>query len=98
MSTLPPLPDANDPTDPSRQGAAVGAFVAATLTLLIAFGVDIDPEQEAAILRWVVVAAPIATALLIRKTAWKPATVGQTIDAVEQAVHEGPPEDLSDQL
>jgi hypothetical protein len=89
------IPDRSDTGDPSAQGGTVGALVAAFITLLVAFGVDLTADQTAAILGFVAVAAPLLTAALIRRRAWKPTSVALTLDAVEQAVHDGPPEDLS---
>ena len=75
-------------------GASVAAVVVAVLGLLTAFGVDLTPDQSAAILAVVAVVAPIVTAFLIRRQVWSPAGLAQVMPVHEGA---GPsPEDEAD--
>lgn len=60
--------------DPSGLFGTVGAVVAAGLTLLVSFGLPVSEEQQTAILSFVAVAGPLATALAIRVKAYSPAT------------------------
>lgn len=87
------LPDRADRGDPSVQTGTVGAVIGALIVLLVEFGVQISPGQAVAVLGFVAVAAPPLTALWIRRRAWRPSTVAATVDRVEAAVLEGPPED-----
>lgn len=53
--------------EPAITIASVTALVAALISLLVAFGVDISTDQKAAILSVVTVGAPIVAGLLIRR-------------------------------
>ncbi len=54
-------------TEPAITIASVTALVAALITLLVAFGVDISTDQKAAIMGVVTIGAPIVAGLLIRR-------------------------------
>lgn len=60
--------------DPSGIFGSLSALVAALLVLLVAFGIDITEEQQAAILSVLAVLGPAVTAILIRFKAYSPAT------------------------
>lgn len=68
-------------TDPSGLFGMAGAAVGAVLTFLVAFGVDLTPDQTAAILGLVATVGPLAVALAIRRKAWAPASVAKATDA-----------------
>lgn len=53
--------------EPAVTIGSVTALVAAAITLLVAFGVDISTDQKAAIMGVVTIAAPIVAGLLIRR-------------------------------
>lgn len=55
--------------------AWIGSAVAAVLTLLVAFGVDMTKEQTAAVLGLVAVAAPVVAGYVARRWAYAPATM-----------------------
>jgi hypothetical protein len=77
--------------DPSGSYGAIGTFVAAILSLLVAFGVNLDPAQQAAILGVVAAVGPAATALLIRTKAYAPPTVRHRIEEAVAAAKSGNP-------
>ena len=54
-------------TEPAVTIGAVTTLIAAALSLLVAFGVDISEDQRVAIIAFVAAAAPLASALLIRR-------------------------------
>ncbi len=53
--------------EPAITVGTISAAVAAILTLLVAFGLDITEEQQTAILGVVAAVGPIVTGLLIRR-------------------------------
>ena len=53
--------------EPAITVGTISAAVAAVLTLLVAFGLDITEEQQTAILGVVAALGPIITGLLIRR-------------------------------
>lgn len=54
-------------TEPAVTIGAVTTLIAAALALLVSFGVDITEDQRTAVLAFVAAAAPLASALLIRR-------------------------------
>lgn len=66
--------------DPSALWGSIGAAVGATITLLVAFGIDLTPEQTEALLGFVATVGPLVTALLIRRKAWKPSSVRELVE------------------
>ena len=54
-------------TEPAVTIGSIVALVAAIITLLVAFGVDVTAEQRDAILSVVAIGGPIAAGLLIRR-------------------------------
>lgn len=64
-----PTPD----RDPGGLFGALGALASAVIALLVAFGVELTPDQTAAILGVLAAAAPIVTAFAIRAKVWSPA-------------------------
>jgi len=67
-------------TEPARLIASITGGVAALITLLVAFGVDLTEDQKTAILGIVAVAAPIIAGLFIRQNVYSPNSV-ETIAA-----------------
>jgi len=53
--------------EPAISIGAISAAVAAVLTLLVAFGIDVTEEQQTAILGVVAAVGPIVAGLLIRR-------------------------------
>ena len=64
-------------SDPSGVAGTAGAIVAAVVTLLVAFGVDLTPPQVQAILGLVAVAGPLVVAAVVRRHAWTPDSVAR---------------------
>lgn len=62
-------------SDPSGLWGSVVAVAAAILAALVAFGVRLTGEQVEALLGILAAVGPIVTALLIRRSAYAPATV-----------------------
>ena len=54
---------------------AVTAAATAILALVVAFGLDVSPDQQAAILGVVAVLAPLTATLVTRSWVYAPATV-----------------------
>lgn len=71
--------------EPAALIGAIGTAVAAVVTLLVAFGVDLTPEQQAAILGVFATVAPIVVALLIRPNVASPDYVRETRAAFAEA-------------
>ena len=61
--------------EPAITVGTVSAAVAAVLTLLVAFGIDVTEEQQTAILGVVAALGPIVTGLLIRRKVTPAGTV-----------------------
>lgn len=78
---LPPMPPPSAPAEPLIGVGAVTAVVTAVLALLVALGLPISDELQAAILTVVAVVAPIVVAIAGRKLVWSPATVRKVIEA-----------------
>lgn len=62
-------------TEPAVIVGAITAGATAVIALLVAFGVDLTAEQQAAVLGVVAVAAPVIAGLVIRGRVYAPATV-----------------------
>lgn len=54
-------------TEPAVIVGAISAIIASVLVLLVAFGIDITPDQTAAILGVVAAVGPIVVSLIIRR-------------------------------
>ena len=54
-------------SEPAITIGAVSSLIASAIALLVAFGVDITPDQQTAILAFVAAVFPLAAALLIRR-------------------------------
>ncbi len=61
--------------EPAAIIGTITAAVTAILALLVAFGLDIEPEQQAAILGVIAVIAPVVATLITRSAVFAPATV-----------------------
>lgn len=66
-------------TEPALTIGGVGAAVAATVTLLVSFGVPITQEQTVAILGVVASVGPLVAAVLIRRKVWSPASLAAVL-------------------
>lgn len=74
-------------TEPAVIIGSITAVVTAILALLVAFGMDISPDQQAAILGMVAAVAPIVAAVFIRQRVFSPATTQRIANqAAETAV------------
>lgn len=73
--------DAPDPSsrEPLISVGTITAVVTAILALLVAFGLNLSDDQQAAVLGFIAVAAPVAVALAARGKVYAPATVAQML-------------------
>ncbi|MBM0275313.1 hypothetical protein [Micromonospora tarensis] len=76
MSQIPPQDSA---TEPLFTVGALTAAVTAVLALLVAFGLPVSDDQQAAILGVVAVAGPLVVAALARGRVYAPATVSRLL-------------------
>lgn len=77
--------------DPSALWGSVVTTVGATVALLVAFGVELTDQQVQAVLGVFAAVGPLVTALLIRRTAWRPSSVRRAV-AEAAARGEFPPD------
>lgn len=77
----PPVPGPHAPSEPVLSTATVVTVVTAVLALLVALGLPISDEVQAAILGGIAVLAPIVLGLAARSKAWSPLTVRRTVQA-----------------
>ncbi|MFG1898705.1 hypothetical protein ACGFIP_32325 [Micromonospora zamorensis] len=75
MTQIPP--PASPATEPLFTVGALTAAVTTVLALLVAFGLPISDDQQAAILGVVAVAGPLVVAALARGRVYSPATVAR---------------------
>ena len=76
--------------EPARIIGAITGAATAIIALLVAFGLDLTQEQQAAILGVVAVVAPVVAGVVIRQHVYPPATVDRIeARAVEQGYVEG---------
>lgn len=88
MSThaVPDPPPDRTSTEPAMKVAgftAIGTFAAALIGALVAFGVDMTPVQQAALLGLVgsaLAAAPLVSGWFTRRQVYAPATVARMMD------------------
>lgn len=69
--------------DPSAFWGVVIAVIEALLTLLVAFGLDLSPEQRDAVVKLAIALGPVVplvTAYLIRRRAYSPPEVRRLLD------------------
>jgi hypothetical protein len=71
-----PSPD-SAPSEPLITVGAITAGVTAVLALLVAFGLSLSADQQAAILGVVAVVAPLVVSLVGRGRVWSPASVAR---------------------
>ncbi len=69
---------------PAAIVGTITAAVAAVIALVVAFGIDLTPDQQAAILSVAAVAAPLIAALFIRLRVWSPASHEAVIQRVRR--------------
>lgn len=72
-------------TEPSVIIGGITAFVTAAIGLLVAFGLDIDQQQQTAILGMTAVLAPAIASIIIRFRVFSPATTERLTDAAYAA-------------
>jgi multidrug resistance efflux pump len=72
-------------TEPAQIIGWLTGLAAAVIALLVAFGLDMDQTQQAAILGVVAVVAPIIAGLIIRFNVYAPATVERIADKQYEA-------------
>ncbi|MDP8961503.1 MAG: hypothetical protein M3N32_07820 [Actinomycetota bacterium] len=65
--------------DPSSVFGGILTLLGAGISLLVAFGVELTPEQATAILGFTTAAGPFVTAFLIRRKAWSPESHWQMV-------------------
>lgn len=73
-------PTPTPPTEPLLSVGSITAVISALLALVTAFGLDLSPEQQTAILGVAAVLAPLAVALVGRSKVFSPATVARIRD------------------
>lgn len=83
-------PTLND-TQPALIRGGVGALVAAVLAFLTAWGVDISPDRQTAILGLVAVVGPYLTAWWIKRNVYCPATHKAAVEAAREQVYDRRP-------
>lgn len=66
--------------EPSILIGGITAFVTALIGLLVAFGLDIDQQQQTAILGMTAVLAPAVASIVIRFRVFSPATTERLVD------------------
>ena len=69
---------------PAAIVGTITAAAAALIALFVAFGIDLTPDQQAAILSAAAVAAPLIAALFIRRRVYSPATHEAEIQQVRR--------------
>lgn len=72
-------------TEPAQIIGWLTGAATAIIALLVAFGLDIDQTQQAAILGVVAVVAPIIAGLVIRFKVFSPATTERLVDQAYSA-------------
>lgn len=75
MTDIPATPPPNAPKEPLITVGAVTAAAAALVAVLVAFGLPLSGDQQAALLTLVGVVAPLVVALWGRTKVYAPATV-----------------------
>ncbi len=86
-TVTPPPPGPDAPSEPVLSVASIVTVATAILAALVAFGLDIDDDRQAAILSVIAVVAPIVLGWAARSKAWSPFTAGATARAeVEKAL------------
>ena len=81
VSAVPDPPPDRESREPAMKVAgytAIGTFATALVTALVAFGIDMSPVQQAALLGLVgaaLAAAPLASGWFTRREVYAPATV-----------------------
>lgn len=66
--------------EPLLSRAAITAAVAAALSLLVSFGVDLTPAQQAAVTAVALIVVPLLAAWWARRKTWSGKTVGEVLD------------------
>lgn len=72
---IPPVPEPGAPTEPLITVGTVTALVTTGLALLVAFGIPVSDDRQAAILGVIGVVAPLVVMAIGRARVWSPASV-----------------------
>lgn len=75
MSDVPATPGPNAASEPLVTVGTITAIVTAGIGAAVAFGLDLKPDQTAAILAFIAVLAPLVVAVWGRAKVYSPATV-----------------------
>jgi hypothetical protein len=89
-TVTPPVPPPGAAQEPLLTVGTITAATTAILALVVALGLPVSNDTQAAILGVVAVVAPLVLALLARRTVWAPATVRATVNAEVAKVQRGP--------
>jgi hypothetical protein len=79
MAHLPPDPGRDLAGEPLLSVGGLTALVTAALSLLVAFGLPLTDKQDAAILAFVAILAPVVVAVIGRGRVWSPKSVARLI-------------------
>ncbi len=91
-TVTPPAPPPTAPSEPVLSAASIVTVATAILAALVAFGLPVSDDQQAAILTAIAVIAPVVLGLVARSKAWSPFTAGATARAeVAKALRNQPP-------
>ncbi len=75
-TVTPPPPPPTAPSEPVLSAASIVTVATAILAALVAFGLPVDANQQAALLGAIAVIAPVILGILARRVAWSPFTAG----------------------
>jgi len=87
--SLPPVPETDAPTEPLISVGTLTAFAVAVVAALVAFGIDLDDDKQAAILGVVGVVAPLIVMAVGRSKVFSPDTVRRMVARAQQAPPNG---------
>lgn len=76
---VPPVPEPGAPTEPLITVGTITALVTTGLALLVAFGIPVSDDRQAAILGVIGVVAPLVVMAIGRARVFAPATVRRMI-------------------
>lgn len=71
-------------TEPAAIIGAITGLVTAVLALIVAFGIDLDTSQQAAILGLVAALAPIIAGIITRQAVFSPQTTQRIANAAAE--------------
>lgn len=70
--------------EPLLTRTAITAAAAAVLSLLVSFGVDLTPTQQASITAVALIVVPLVAAVWARRKTFSGRTVGEVVDAYQE--------------